>query len=110
MNLNVETIDDVSVVTLPVRFLNTSNHEQFMAAITPLLEQSTGTILDLSQLESIDSSGLGAFAFCMRVMRDAGGFLKLCSPTPSVKTAFGLVHIDRIINVYDTREDALQNS
>ena len=105
MNLTLETIDGVSVITLPGRFLNASNHEDFMESIAPILKNSTAAILDLSQLESIDSSGLGVFAFCMRIMRDADGKLYLCSPTAGVKTAFDLVHIRRIIDVFETREE-----
>lgn len=108
MNLNVETIEGVAVVTLPGRFLNASNHEQFMAAVTPILETNAKVILDVDQLESIDSSGLGAFAFCMRKMQDTNGSLKLCSPTPAVRTAFGLVHMNRMVEAFDTRQDALR--
>ncbi len=109
MNLTVETIDGAVVVTIPGRFLNASNHEDFMASVTPILEKNKKVVLDLHQLESLDSSGLGAFAFCMRKMRDSGGKVVLCSPTPGVKTAFGLVHINRIMDVHETREEALEN-
>lgn len=108
MNLNVETINDVSVVTIPSSFLNASNHEDFMTAITPVLELGTAVLLDLSQLESIDSSGLGVFAFCLRIMQKTSGVLKLCSPTAGVKIAFDMVHINRIVEVYETRDQALQ--
>ena len=110
MDLDVETVENVQVITIPGRFLNASNHEDLIDSIAPILEKCKTAILDLSRLESVDSSGLGAFAFCMRKMRDAGGSLKLCSPTPGVKTAFDLVHIDRIVEVFQTRDQALDNS
>ncbi len=109
MNLDIEILDNVAIVTLPGKFLNASNHEKFMADIKTTLEAQARVILDVGQLDSIDSSGLGALAFCRRKILDAGGIIKICSPTPPVQTAFGLVHIDRIIDVFDNRQDALQS-
>ena len=107
MDLNVETIGDVSVVTLLGNHLDASNHEDFMRDVTPVLEKTPNVVLDIGELQSIDSSGLGAFAYCMRTARDAGGELKICKASERVKVTFDLVHIHRIIGIFETREQAI---
>lgn len=107
MDLNVETIGDVSVVTLLGNHLDASNHEDFMRDVTPILEKTPSVVLDIGELQSLDSSGLGAFAYCMRMARDAGGELKICKPSERVMVTFDLVHIHRIIGIFETRERAV---
>ena len=107
MDLNVEDIDGVSVVSLNEEVLDSSNHEEFMDNVTPVLEKSTNVLLDIGNVEMVDSSGLGSFAYCLRKARDAGGKLLICCPNENVRDAFNLVHMERIVGIYDTRKEAL---
>lgn len=106
MEMNIEEIGKITVITPETTDLDASNHEDFMKAITPFLELKANNLLDLSTISSMDSSGLGAMAYCLRTARSAGGALALCCPSPSVLGAFDLVHMDRIANIYPSREDA----
>lgn len=107
MNINVETIDGVSVVTLDENVLDSSNHEDFMDSVTTILENETRVILDIENLEMVDSSGLGSFAYCLRKCRDTGGRLMLCNPNENVRDAFNLVHMERMIGIHTSREAAI---
>lgn len=109
MDLNTEKMDGLAVVTLLGSHLDASNHELFMQEITPLIEENPNLLLDIGELQALDSSGLGAFAYCMRTARDAGGRLTICKPSPRVMVTFELVHIDRIIGVYSSREEAVES-
>jgi anti-sigma B factor antagonist len=64
-------------------------------------------LLDLHRVAFIDSSGLGALLACQRVIEGAGGQLKLCGLRPEVRAALELVRMDRLIDVYASREEAL---
>lgn len=107
MNLCVEIIGDVAVVTLFGTHLDASNHDEFRQAMTPMLDGNDKVILDIGHLETVDSSGLGTFAFCMRKIGERKGKLVVCSAGPQVSTAFDLIHIDRMIDLFDTRDEAL---
>jgi len=107
MKTNVEKIDGVSVVTIDEEVLDSSNHEDFMDSMTPILEKESQIIMDIGNLEMIDSSGLGSFAYCLRKSRDTGGKFVICSPSDNVREAFSLVHMERIIGIHETRDDAL---
>lgn len=107
MDLNVENVNGVSVVTLIGNHLDASNHETFMQDMTALIEENPNMLVDIGELQALDSSGLGAFAYCMRTSRDAGGRFAICQPSPRVKVTFELVHIDRIIGVYESKQEAM---
>ena len=70
-------------------------------------EMNDKVVLDIGQLETVDSSGLGTFAFCMRRIGGRKGKLVVCSAGPQVSLAFDLIHIDRMIDLFDTRNEAL---
>lgn len=107
MDINVETIEGVSIVVLNEEVLDSSNHEEFMDSVTSVLEKSSRVLLDIGNVEMVDSSGLGSFAYCLRKVRDTDGKLLICCPNDTVRDAFSLVHMERIIGVYDTREEAI---
>ncbi len=107
MNLCVEVIGDVAVVTLHGSYLDASNHEEFKQAVTPVLDENNRVLLDVAELETVDSSGLGTLAFCMRRLGQRQGKLAVCSAGQQVSLAFDLVHINRMIDLFDTRKEAL---
>lgn len=107
MNLCVEIIGDVAVVTIYGNYLDGSNHEEFSQAMTPVLDENDKVLLDIGQLETVDSSGLGTFAFCVRKIGQRKGKLVVCSAGPQVSLAFDLVHIDRMIDLFGTRSEGL---
>ena len=108
MNTNVEKIGEVAVITMDEEVLDSSNHEDFMDSVTPILEEESQVVLDVGNLEMVDSSGLGSFAYCLRKCRDTGGRLMICSPSDNVREAFSLVHMERIIGIHETRDDAIE--
>lgn len=64
-------------------------------------------VLDLSAVEFIDSSGLGAIVGGLKSARQAGGDLRITGATEQVRTVLGLTNLDRILRPYPTVEDAL---
>jgi anti-sigma B factor antagonist len=65
-------------------------------------------IINLSHVESIDSSGLSALVSALtRIGR--GGELRVCSLKPGVRSMFELTRLDRIISVLETEEDSVRS-
>ena len=87
--------------------LNVGNVKEFKAQIEPYLESESSIILDLNQLMFIDSSGLGAFLSILKRLNKKGGDLRICSITKPVRILFELVRLHQIIDVFDTREEAI---
>ena len=108
MDIPVEISHGVTFAEVPVKELDASNAGDLKAAMTPILERSAKVVLDLRQMQFVDSSGLGAILSCLRQAAARSGDLKLCSMSRQVRTAFELVRMHRIFDIYPTREEAVR--
>lgn len=63
-------------------------------------------ILDLRQVEFIDSSGLGAIVAAMKQL-GAGRKLDLAGLTPTVESVFRLTRMDTVFSLFPTLDAAL---
>lgn len=107
MKIAVDKIDTVTVATVTVDELDASNAAEFKCDIAPLLQANASLVLDLSQLRFVDSSGLGAVLSCLRQLSAQSGDLKLCGMSKQVRGLFELVRMHRILDIYGTKEEAV---
>ena len=107
MRFNMEIERGVCVITLAGEYLDAGNTREFMETAGPLLDKHDRVLLDLSKLRFVDSSGLGALLSCLRRLNEKGGAMKLCGMTEQVKALFDLVHINRLFDVYETRQEGI---
>ena len=108
MQIHIEKVGEVAVVTLEAEYLDASVAEEFKRDIMPVLEAHTQVVFDLSRLAFVDSSGLGAFLSCLRHVQAQGGDLKLCGLAQPVRALFELVRMHRIFHIFDTQEAAIR--
>lgn len=107
MDLLCEPIKGVMVVVPAGPQLDASTAGEFQQAMAPVLEAHSQILVDLSRLDFVDSSGLGAFLACLRHVQAQGGELKLCGLLPQVRALFELVRMHRLFHIFDTQEAAL---
>lgn len=67
---------------------------------------NTKVVIDLSAIDFIDSSGLGALINGLKSTRQAGGDLRIAGPTEQVRLVLELTNMDRVLNAYDDAETA----
>ena len=108
MELAVEEIGDVSVITVSGENLDASNAKEFKRSVAPLLKDSSKVVLDLSQLAFVDSSGLVAILSCLRQLNASGGDIKLFGMAKPVRVLFELVRMHRIFDILNTKEEAVR--
>lgn len=108
MNLTVEHVGDILVVVVAEARLDASNVQAFRSYVSPVLQQHHKIALDVSQLQFVDSAGLGALLACMRHLHGAAGQLKLYGLTKPVQALFEVMRMQHIFALYNTRDDALQ--
>jgi anti-sigma B factor antagonist len=87
--------------------LETDNVAAFRAAMSPLMDKSAHFVIDLAEVEFMDSTGLGAMLSCLRTIKAKGGTLKLCSLSSEVSQLFEMVMMDRVFDIYPGPEEAL---
>lgn len=107
MNLSVEEVGDVLIVTPAVDRLEAGNAESFKQSMHPLQEKHHKIVLDLHRLEFIDSSGCGTILSSLKHLHAAGGDLKICAPSTQVKQVFSLIRLHKLCDILDTREQAV---
>lgn len=66
-------------------------------------------ILDLSQVEQIDSAGIGKVVQCFSLLTKAGGSLRLAGVKGMVETVLKLTQVHKVIGIYPTAADAAEN-
>ena len=99
--------DDAGViVTVPGEHLDVGNSKSFREALQPVLEENATVLLDLSEVDFIDSSGLGSLLSCLRTMNAKDGDLRLFGMRKPVQAMFELVRMHRLFAIYDTEEEA----
>ena len=65
-------------------------------------------VVDMSGVDFMDSSGLGALVSCLKKAREAGGDLRLAAPTAQVSTVLDLTNLSTIMRPADSLDAALE--
>jgi anti-sigma B factor antagonist len=107
MELSTEQVGAVMVVEFRGEYLDASVAEDFKRDIGPALDASPRVVLDLNQLQFVDSSGIGAILSCQRRLAAVGGDMKLCAVSPPVRGAFEITRMHRLFEIHPTREEAI---
>lgn len=63
-------------------------------------------VVDLSGVELVDSSGLGALISGLKAARQAGGDLRVAAPSRQVTTVLELTNLNRVLRVHPSAESA----
>jgi anti-sigma B factor antagonist len=64
-------------------------------------------IVNLSQVEYLDSTGLGILIGGVKRLKELDGSLKLVGPSARILRIFDITGLNRIFDVYPTEEDAI---
>ncbi len=107
MEITTEKIGRVTVVTLPAGRLAGSRAQDFKRQIVPVMEANDRLAIDITGVDYMDSSGFGAILVCRHGMKDKGGDLKVFGASEPVKQLFRLTKLDEVIDLLDTKEEAL---
>ncbi|MBC8199391.1 MAG: STAS domain-containing protein, partial [Desulfobacteraceae bacterium] len=88
--------------------LDAGNTDEFKTGFASIAEESKKILLELSRVRFIDSSGCGSLLSCLRQAKSSGGDLKICRVQETVRTVFELVRMDRVIDIFESREEAVK--
>ena len=74
------------------------------AVVTAVAEGSRLLALDLSELDFVDSFGLGAVVGALKRVRQRGGELALVCPSSRIRRVFEICDLDRILAMHDSTD------
>lgn len=97
-----------SVITIQTNKLNSINAPDLKALITNVCqaEKIQSIIIDFSNVNYCDSSGLSAILLANRLCSAANGSLILSGLQPMVKKIIEIAQLHRVLTIVDTLEEA----
>ena len=64
-------------------------------------------VINFENIDHINSTIVGALVGIQHLVRSQNGDLRLCSVKPSIHRTFDLIGASKILQIYDTEEEAL---
>jgi anti-sigma B factor antagonist len=109
MNFETKNIRDITIFKLNEKRLDTNISGLVKGELTLLLkaEGSNKLIVDLSEVETCDSSGLSAILVANRIVHSIGGKIRLAAPSDKVYTLIKITQLDRVLSVCETVDEAI---
>jgi anti-sigma B factor antagonist len=105
MPLKIDTreVAHVTILDIEGRIVLGDEIHDLREAVRDLIKQDKKKIiLNLANVDYIDSSGVGELVGCFTTLRNAGGELKLLNLTQKVHE---VLHVTKLYTVFDIRED-----
>jgi anti-sigma B factor antagonist len=105
MPLTIHTREDGHVTILDVKgriVLGDEIHTLRDAVRALVAQGKKKIILNLAEVDYIDSSGVGELVGSFTTVRNSGGELKLLNLTPKVKD---VLHVTKLYTVFDIKDD-----
>src|SRR5215510_3362232 len=105
--INDTSVGDVLVVKPMQQRLDAQEAENFKEHMGKRIQDGHAKIvLDLSRVEFIDSSGLGAIVSSLKMLGGQGS-LSLCGIRGTIMAMFKLTRMDRVFPMFVTEEEAI---
>jgi anti-anti-sigma factor len=103
LDIEVRTQSDVKIISLRGRLNLGQPLDRFSATMMDLINAGQSRfILDLQEVPTIDSSGIGLLVRYLTTAKQRGGSLKLLNPS---KFAVQTLKLVRVLNLFEVFED-----
>ena len=110
MNYETKKSGDITVFKLNENRLDTNISGLLKGEFTKILKvnEVKKFVIDLSQVESCDSSGLSAILVANRIISSHDGEIRLASPSEKVLSLIKVTQLDRVLPVTQTVDEAVE--
>jgi anti-sigma B factor antagonist len=110
MDFATQNVDDLVAVIRGEGRLNMVSAPRLREAVAQAVASGRPrVVVDLSAVDFMDSSGLGALVGCLKTTRQAGGDLRIAAPSEQVTMVLKLSNLDRILTSYASVTDAYRD-
>jgi anti-sigma B factor antagonist len=107
LRLESRPVGDVLVIQCHGRIVTGNEVFTLHAQVADSIDKYGDVVLQLDQVEFVDSSGLGALMRLVQAARAKGGDLKLSGVPPKVRKVLQLTNLLAQFETYDTVEEAI---
>jgi anti-anti-sigma factor len=108
--IEIKKEKNLTIVRLKEKRFDSSKAPLMKTEFLKLISDGTKNILlNLEEVESVDSSGLGSFNFGKRQLNGLGGDMKLCQIKNKVNNLLKISKLDRVYKVFNSEEEGIKN-
>src|SRR5581483_11893958 len=109
MNLSLDTrrVGDMVVMKCSGRIIAGDEAQLLQNRFRTLLDEGSDFVLNLGEVNFIDSSGMGTLVRLFSNARSKGGDIKLCALAELVRRIFQLTNLLSVFEIYDSEEQAI---
>ena len=101
---------NIEIAKISVNKINALVSEEIRDDISRIFDKpNSKVIIDLSDVEYIDSSGFGCFLSIMKAARTNYGAMKISNPSKSVLPLFKTLHLHTIFEIYNDLEQCIDS-
>lgn len=99
----MQTMTKAMAVVQAQGSLNASNAQDFHLSLVERIkcDKSSGLVVDMSQVESLDSAGLISLVSALKHARQLSKRFCLCSVPPTIRIIFELTQLDRVFEMVE---------
>ena len=107
MSLEIEEkpLDRITLLMLRGRVVLGDGTDRLQEKVQDLVREGRNrVILNLAEMDYIDSSGLAVLISCLRDAREKGGDVKLLHPSKRVKDILEITRLNTVLQAFDALE------
>ncbi len=110
MEISHRTLEQVLVIVPNVEHLDANNTNDLKHQVSELIEQNAATcvVLDLREVQFVDSSGIGSLISLLRTIKSNNGQIALAGVTRTVQSVFEIVRLHKLFDIYDNVDEAVK--
>ena len=109
--VDIEEVGEVTIAKfVDKKILDEANIQTIGAQLFALIDEDgrKKIILDFSQVEYLSSAALGKLIIMDKKAKSAKSKLRLCSIRPDIYEVFEITRLNKIFDIHETQEDALE--
>lgn len=111
INFELKKMRDITVFKLNEKRFDASIAGFVKGEFTILMhtDEVKKLIIDLSEVDYCDSSGLSAILLAFRILQSNEGHIRIAAPTKNVRTLIEISQLDRVLKICNTVDDAIKD-
>lgn len=109
MKFSTEQADNIVIFTLKNKTINSEIAPELKAQLLILCQpEIEALIIDLQNVDNIDSSGIGAFLLAQRQMNEYGLPIILAGVNPIIISILQMLHLEELFDIFPSVEEAIK--
>ncbi len=108
MKIKDKSVDGVTVLELSGKIMGGPDHDLFQGHVRGLVEAGqVDLLLDMSDVDWVNSTGLGILVSGFTTIRKNNGRMKICKVSRRVDDILIVSGLKKVFEVYETRDEAM---